>query len=511
MCCRTLSRPGCLFGATGAATLDYHHQLFRRAQGETQLHILIPRKIFSSSVEQKDNRHIFFDTVTLHSILPRSSDPFCTNNFLPTRDPTLSPERLLKVDIMNAAPERRESTTAHDKSSTEVSRSELLKNFTADSQKPLLPAGLLHSSPEIGSTSQTIMDTVTTTADQQTAAAGYGTLTPQPPRLHDVIMERNDQFEDEVWMLMSGGHLLPRDRSSQEPQTVPDTLAELGPAEPSTPHQNRPQSRPTEQPATFLLPGQGRTPQEMAAAANLRAAVAARARHQGEAERARQANLAALTDWAEHEGVEAGNDSSGQESGLEAHQGRPAQFGGLAGAAGPAATPIQMPTLLGPQTLQQAPHPAPQPAPFPAPANNSSSQHIPTQGSRQPANTGGGTVHNHKGDSIFRQMMDQLIANGRAPPDTYHQVGLPSRAPYGMEYLYFAEWIDPQHPLFHRAGPERGDSRAIRSAKNGEIVGWQEFLSGNADQLHLIRTPNPGKWVAEDGKPREPSSGRRRR
>jgi len=95
--------------------------------------------------------------------------------------------------------------------------------------------------------------------------------------------------------------------------------------------------------------------------------------------------------------------------------------------------------------------------------------------------------------------MDQLITTGITPSGSYQQVHLSFRAPFGMEYLYLAEWIHAQHGLFARSQRERssgGDAGAIRCARSGEIVGWREFLPGGAaGRIQLIPTPNPGKWV----------------
>jgi hypothetical protein len=391
---------------------------------------------------------------------------------------------------MSSPPERQESEAGRTEPSPEVSGSQVPNKLTADHQKHLLPSDLLDSSPEIDNAD-------TTTSDQVV-------VTPQPIRHHDLILERNDQFMDDVWGRMSEA-LPARVQSPQEPQTVSAIVGEPLPARPIMPQIEQPEVAPTRQQATFLAPGKGRTPEQAAAAARLRDAVTARARLREEAESGRQASLTRLTDSAANDGAQVNTDRRRQVPRAQVHQGRSRQPAWQTTI--PATRP---PGVTRPQLYRVAPLPVLESASFPTPFNNSAAEPpLPAAASPAPAHQPGATTTtttptvNHQGDSIFRQMMDQLIASGVTPPGSYQQVNLSFRAPFGMEYLFLAEGIHPQHWLFPRAQRERsggpgagGDLRAIRSARNGEIVGWREFLVGGAaGRIHLIPTPNPGKWV----------------
>jgi hypothetical protein len=394
---------------------------------------------------------------------------------------------------MSSSPERQESEAVRAELSPEVSSNPQVSNkLAADHQKHLLPADLLTSSPE--------MENAGTTTTE------HAVVTPRPLRHHDVIMERNDRFEDDVWGRISAA-LPPRGQRRQEVQTAPAILEEPRAAGPMTPHLEQSQVPPTLQPATFLAPGQGRTPQQAAAAARLRDAVAARARLQEDPQR-RQANLTSLRDSAANDGAQVDTDRRREYPHAQARQDGPTKSGGFAWPPTIRTPATRRPIAPSPPSYRSAPpESVPGPAPFPAPFNNSAAQPpLPAPASPVPPDIPGATTtaittHNHQGDSIFRQMMDQLITTGTIPPGAYQQVNLSFRPPYGMEYLYIAEWIHAQHWLFTRARQERsggggGDARAIRSARNGEIVGWREFLAGGAaGRIHLIPTPNPGKWV----------------
>jgi hypothetical protein len=396
---------------------------------------------------------------------------------------------------MSSPPERQESEAGRTEPSPEVSGSQVPIKLTTDHQKHLLPTDLLDSSPEIDNAG-------TTTSDQ-------AVVTPQRVRHHDLILDRNDRFVDDVWGRISEA-LPARVQSPQEPQTVSAIVDEPLPARPIMPQIEQPEVAPTRQQATFLAPGQGRTPEQAAAAARLRDAVTARARLRAEAESGRQASLTRLTDSAANDGAQVNTDRRRQFPRAQVHQGRsrqPARRTTI-----PATRP---PAIPRPQLYRAAPPPALERAPFPAGFNNSAPEPpLPAAASPAPAHQPGATTTttttttmtrtaNHQGDSIFRQMMDQLITTGVTPPGSYQQVNLSFRAPFGMEYLFLAEGIHPQHWLVPRAQRERsggpgagGDLRAIRSARNGEVVGWREFLEGGAaGRIHLIPTPNPGKWV----------------
>ena len=185
---------------------------------------------------------------------------------------------------MSFSQAQHESADRNYEPSPPKSLSGLTASFIIDSHEPQLPADLLYPSQEIGFPGQTAADAATvasetTTTAQPTALAEHTLVSPQP-RHQDVIMERNEHLEDEIWASMFGGHLTQRDPTSQEPHPVPSTLEEPGPAEISSPSSDMPQSHLTErhqyeQQLIFLPPGQGRTPQQSAAAKRLNAAVTA--------------------------------------------------------------------------------------------------------------------------------------------------------------------------------------------------------------------------------------------
>ena len=56
----------------------------------------------------------------------------------------------------------------------------------------------------------------------------------------------------------------------------------------------------------------------------------------------------------------------------------------------------------------------------------SSFQHTSNSEPHQLGNGGDVATRNHQGDPIFSQMMNDLIANGRTPSNTYQQIRLPS-------------------------------------------------------------------------------------
>ncbi len=323
---------------------------------------------------------------------------------------------------------------------------------------------------------------------------------------------------------MSGGSWSSRDRDRQERCTVPSSLGEPGPAESRSRSQASRPTRPTErrateQPVTFLAPGQGRTSQQVAAAERLGAAVAARARDQQEAERERQAHLAGLTNPSVGEGADEAEGSGVQPSVSEGNrtddwhqqqgqrEGLDPDSGDSPGHARQSIMPMQLPTDPNPQMYQQPS----QPAPFPVPSNTSGVQPTPNQGSQQRANNSTNMVHNHRGDSIFNQMMDDLIRNGRAENIVHQQVRLPPErpVPFGREFLYYGKRVGSPHWIFlSRARAPWSEVRTINNARDGAIVGWQDSESPLEGGVHLFITDNPGTYGAH---PRGLPSRRQRR
>ncbi|KAF7503278.1 hypothetical protein GJ744_004036 [Endocarpon pusillum] len=396
---------------------------------------------------------------------------------------------------MSFSPERLESA---------IERNEL-------SPQALLPSDLLESSPEISTPSQTAINTVgpliqpTTTA--QTVARAPPAATTRIPRHHDLIMEQNDQFVDETWTLMSGGPSQTAGQHTQASQVAPYTPGEPGPALSSPPGQ-MPEQRLTEQPQIFLPPGHGRTPQQRAAVENFNAAVAARARQRAEAERARQAHLATSPDQPHSEDIGTAQNNQTQASGPGEHQRRRAELGSTASPAAPTTTAMQTPLLTDPpMTLEPG-----QSIPLPVAFDTAHPLHMAVNSLGQPANDTDTRPRAHEGDSIFSDMMNRLIAQGRAWPGTYRQVHLPRQrhVPYGREFLYYGEMINDQHGLFPRAGTLGGDPIAIRNARDGEIAGWQDFASNPRSRIYLVPTPNPGRWDGERDGSENPSRGRGR-
>ncbi|ERF73653.1 hypothetical protein EPUS_00906 [Endocarpon pusillum Z07020] len=412
---------------------------------------------------------------------------------------------------MSFSPERQESS---------IERNEL-------SPQALLPSDLLESSPEIGTSSQTAIDTVSPLIQSTTTAQRVARTPPAAttwvPRHHDLILERNDQFVDETWALMSGGPLRTAGQHTQASQVVPYTPGEPGPALSSTPGQMPAQAssreqRLTEQPQIFLPPGHGRTPQQRAAVANFNAAVAARARQRAAADRARQAHLATSRDQPNNENIGTPQNDQAQASGPGEHQRGRAELGNIASpaaptpaAAAPTTTAMQTPLLTDPpMTLEPG-----QSIEFPMAFDTAHPLYMAINSLGQPANDTDTRPRAHEGNSIFRDMMNSLIAQGRAWPATYRQVHLPRNrhVPYGKEFLYYGEMIDNQHSLFPRAATLGGDPIAIRNARDGEIAGWQDAASNPRSRIYLVPTLNPGRWHdGMDGSENYPRGrGRRRR
>lgn len=426
---------------------------------------------------------------------------------------------------MSFSLERQESAIERNELSPQVSSllfsgkwSELTRT------KALLPSDLLESSPEIGTPSQTAIDTVRplvqSTTTTQSVARAPPAATTRVPRHHDLILERNDEFVDETWALMSGGALRTAGQHTQASQVAPYTPGEPGPALSSPPGQVPAQpwsreQRVTEQPQIFLPPGHGRTPQQRAAVANFNAAVAARARQRAEAGRARQAHLATSLDQPNNEDIGTTQNNQAQASGSGEHQRRRAELGGIASSAAPTppTTTAAMQTPLRtdpPMTLEPG-----QSIEFPMAFDTAHPLHMAVNSLGQPANDTDTRPRAHEGNSIFRDMMNSLIAQGRAWPGTYHQAHLPRsrHVPYGREFLYYGEMIDEQHGLFPRAATLGGDPIAIRNARDGEIAGWQDSASNPRSRIYLVPTPNPGRWHdGTDGSENYPRGrGRRRR
>jgi hypothetical protein len=422
---------------------------------------------------------------------------------------------------MSSLPEHQGSAAAHDEPSPHVSRFGFVGGCLLTPIKPHLPSDLLDSSPEIGTLAQTI-SRIVNTPTEPTAATGHATFAQiatftREPRYKDVVMEMNEGFEHETWGAMSGESRAPHSRIPQEGDTFTSSPGPPGPAQPSSPSQNAPQlhttrPHPTEQPATFLPPGYARTAEQRAAAATFNAAVAARARQQGEAGRARQAHLNQLNSRSINEEVDEG-DSGRETRTIEVYrqqigsQGSPVHVTGCPGPAGLNQMPAQMPAVPDPQTYQQPYHLAP----LPVPANASGYQQPSVHGPQQPGNSANSAVQYHQGDSIFNEMMNNLIADGRAGHATYRQVQLRSNrpTPFGREFLYCGEWVSSDHWLFSKARVQSSLIRAIRNARNGDLVGWYDSESFRPGKLHLFPTENQGRWVPEGGQSGERSRGRR--
>lgn len=266
----------------------------------------------------------------------------------------------------------------------------------------------------------------------------------------------------------------------------------------------------------FLPPGQGRTPQQVAAAERLRAAVAARAREQVEAARAQQhTGLAAVPEETVHQLAEEGEAGHAQPPGPEQYQGHdlhPQQVQHEAatvhqgGFPGVLLDPMLMPTFAHPQTYQQFMSPAP----FSAPPNTGELQDHAAETTQQPLSNSDNTVHTHTGDSIFNQMMNDLIASGRAENESYRQVRLPlDRAvPFGREFLYYAEWLGPEHWLADRAVQRWSALRAVRNARTADLVGWQDSHASRPGGIYLFPTENLGRWASGGGEAGASSRGR---
>jgi hypothetical protein len=358
-----------------------------------------------------------------------------------------------------------------------------------------LPFDLLDSSPEIETSAQTVS---------------------RQPRHKDMVMESNEQFEREAWGAMSGESRAPHSQISQEGDAIASSPGQPGPAQPASPSQNAPQlhtthPHPAEQPATFLPPGYARTAEQRAAAETFNAAVAARARQQEEAGRPRQAYLTEANSRSVDEGVDAG-DNGHETRTIEVYaqqiggQGSPVHITGYPGPASLNQMPTQMPTVPDPQTYQQ-PY---QPAQFPVPAIISGYQQPSMHGPQEQGNSGNSAWQNHQGSSIFSEMMNNLIADGRAGNATYHQVQLRSNrpTPSGRGFLYYGEWVSSDHRLFSNARVQSSLMRAIRNARNGDLVGWYDSESFRPGKVHLFPTENRGRWVAEGGQSGERSRGR---
>jgi hypothetical protein len=266
---------------------------------------------------------------------------------------------------MSSTPEHQGTAAAHDEPSQHVSRFGLVGGCLLTPIKSHLPSDLLDSSPEIGTLAQTI-SRIVNTPTQPTAATGHVTFAQvatftREPRYKDVVMEMNEGFEHETWGAMSGESRAPHSQIPQEGDAFTSSPGQLGPAQPSSSSQNSPQlhtTRPyaTEQPAIFLLPGYARTAEQRAAAATFNAAVAARARQQGEAGRARQAHLNVLNSRSMNEGVDEGD--NGRETGTtEAYtqqiggQGSPVHITGYPGPAGLNQMPTQKPAVPDPRHI----------------------------------------------------------------------------------------------------------------------------------------------------------------
>jgi hypothetical protein len=327
-------------------------------------------------------------------------------------------------------------------------------------------------------------------------------------------MEMNDRFEDEIWEAMWAARLPPPEKVTPERDVLPDSPREPGPAQPSTPSPSPPphhlvDSRQTEVPAIFLPPGLGRTPQQIAAAAELNAAVTARARQQEEAERARRARLAASIEETGDLGNHGGRpDVSGRQGSRRSErQNQQPQYprtspqqSDFPHAAALMPMPISTPIFPHPETTLQALRSS-------SPSGSLSTNPIqqePSSSPQQLANNDSGNALGHFGDSIFAHMMNELISREVLPRGAYRQVPLPSTRPipFGMEFLFYGELVGPDHWLFSKARDPWSQVRAVRSARNGIIVGWQDSHAPRAGGVYLFPTP---------GQSGEPSRGRRRR
>lgn len=415
---------------------------------------------------------------------------------------------------MSSSPEHQAPVPATVQSSSpQVSRSDVVMSFPLTSDQPHLPSDLLDSSPEmesVGQTGNVIADTgvePATTTELVTAAdtAAHTVEHVTTRSHHDWIMAREEEVLDAIWGSLERESLPPRPDNTPAraptPTRASTPLGEPGPAQPTSPHQQP--HRPNFQP-----PGHLRTPQQRAIVDQMTAAVAARAREQQEADRARQAQLTGTAERTANDGADVGSQGQGRWSGQEGRriydwprytygqQVNVMQGGTPAIARNPNDAPNQMPPLPDQQDLAQ-PF---QPSPFPALPNTSGFQQVPTQESQ------------HQGDSIFNQLMNQLIANSRAEPGVgYRQVRLPAggSTPYGMEYLYYGAYIGDDHWLRSRAVERCSTLREIRNARNGELVGWQDSMSRRPAGVHLFPTQNPGRWNPAGSQAGGPSGGHR--
>lgn len=342
--------------------------------------------------------------------------------------------------------------------------------------------------------------------------AAPSAVVTQEPRHHDVIMERNDQFENEIWDAMSG-------RPGAHPDAVASSIEEPGPAEPSSeaeipslPHPTPPQ--PTTQTPTFLPPGHGRTPQQTAAAERLSAAVTAQTRQREEAARALQARLAAQTgvtatpsdDIAGRQLLRQERDRVRREQREQVQRPFPTQPPVSADAqtfqppAEPAIIPATAPTSVLTTRLtysQQWQY-----VPFQPSHDLLNRQPLSIQGSAPPVRADNNSMAlQHEGDSIFSQMMNDLIAARKVAGEVvYRQVQLPADRPipFGREFLFFGEFVEPDHWLLLRAVGPGSIIRAVRNARNGDMVGWHDSLSRRPGRVHLFPTESPGRRAAEE-------------
>ena len=372
-------------------------------------------------------------------------------------------------------------------------------------EKVQLPNDLLDSSPEIGSPSNAVTVTASVQAvmtAQPTASAQSITtsepITPVQPtavsqglRHHDLLLERNERLEDEIWAAMSGKGTTPPPRRGQDASATTHCPGQPVPEEPMSLDQPAPehaQPRLIEMAATFLPPGDGRTPEQRAAAARFEAAVTARARQHEEVD----SSAEAATDHdADQQQIRSQNLPDHSNVSPAHERMRPT------------------PTLLPDFQDQQHSH---QSATMPVISNAPNSQNIPNDDLQASQGHAENTSLQHDGDSIFNRMVNSLIAAGTVDNTRYHQVRLATNRPiaYRLNFLCYGEWVGPENKLRPRPSRPWSVLRAIRSARNGAIVGFQDFDSPRAWEIRLL-TAHSQRWYAPQGRLSDESSSERRR
>lgn len=406
----------------------------------------------------------------------------------------------------------------------------------ADFRKAQLPTDLLDSSPEMGSPGQAVSVTAgahTTMTAQPTAAAQSVTtsepiISVQPSivtqglRHHDFVLERNERLEDELWTAMSRERSAPPE-SGQYASAATPHLRQPGPEGPISleqPAAGHAQPHPSEAAATFLPPGDGRTPEQRAAAARFAAAVKALAKQREEIHSSHQRQVSSLAESNVNETVDQGRDGKTRILAEEAphHDADQKRIRSQSSPDHSNVLPAHEPTepiqvlLLETQDQQHAHQPKTTTS---MSSKETNPQKIPNDDSKASEERAKNTVILHDGDSEFNQMMNKLIAGGTIDNIRYHQIRMAGYQGvdflFQFQFLYYGEWIGPDHELRSKARRPWSVVRAIRSAINGGIVALQDSASPRTWEMRLLPIFKQRWYVLEGHLSDELSSERRGR